>query len=472
MTDPRPHRRLSQLEFLWIAGWAAVLIPLFVVAARRVLHFHPVLTPSSVLARLKGRQLTTLVDLGGVGFEQLQAEGSLLNAEGARWRSVSRGAELELMGQRTAWGSFELDVPAFSVVDQDVVIALEPLPVDVLIELTLVERDGDMWHFGTQPLPAGSRELGVALGQLDYQGRSSRPQGLQEITRLYLCVQPALENATGSLVIERIAITPASLPEILVVPAPAIDERGYRNQHPVQAPEGSFRVAMLGDSMVYGSGLKATRGVDQQVFSAQLEALLQPALPGAQVLNFGVPGYNTELEVALYEETVRAYQPDLVMLFWFSNDDEDVRENRRVREQLRSSEKYRQLFSSLQDEDLLRRLITQEAGARSESLRSMELATESMGRLAALAEQDGIPVVLVIFYDTPARQRAALLEISEVQGWPVVELSGLLSRYGPRRIYVQAEQAPYDSHPSLFGHTVIAETLAAFLERAELIPAE
>ena len=68
------------------------------------------------------------------------------------------------------------------------------------------------------------------------------------------------------------------------------NEYGYRG--PARAPEkpeGVFRIAALGDSFVYGQGVPANDAV-----SAQLERKLSDQLPGVEVLNFGVPGYNME----------------------------------------------------------------------------------------------------------------------------------------------------------------------------------
>jgi hypothetical protein len=470
MTQQRPSPRLAQLKLLWIVLWAAVLVPLFVVVARRVLYFHPVVTLSSLTTWFQGRGRAPLVDFRQITLEQLETDGALVMTNGTRWQSSSRGAEVVPERHPPVWGSVELEVPPFSVFEQEILVELQPAPEGLWVELTLMEQDGDMWHLPSRRLPAGTRELSVSVAQLEYRGSTSRPQGLMDIHRLYLCLQPRAVVAAGSVVVERISIAPITLPEVLVVPAPVADEERFRNRHPVQPPDGAFRVTLLGDSMVYGSGLGLDSGEHDRIFSALLEGSLRTERAGVQVLNFSVPGFNTELEVALYEETVRAYEPDLVLLFWFSNDDEDVLENRRTRERLRGSDKYAQLYTAVQDEDLLQRLITQEAGVLSENRHSMALAIESMDQLERLAAEDGIPVALVVFYDTPERQLTVLRELCEAKGWPLLELDGLLSRYGPRRIYVQAEQAPYDSHPSLFGHEVIAETITDFLLDSELIP--
>ena len=93
---------------------------------------------------------------------------------------------------------------------------------------------------------------------------------------------------------------------------------GYRG--PLRRPERtdrSFRVAVLGDSFTFGWGVAA-----EEAWPALLEARLAEQLPGAdvEVLNFGVPGYNTWLQLLHWQRVVSRYQPDAVLLGYYSND--------------------------------------------------------------------------------------------------------------------------------------------------------
>jgi hypothetical protein len=55
------------------------------------------------------------------------------------------------------------------------------------------------------------------------------------------------------------------------------------------ANPGMTRIAMLGDSFVYGMGVQGT-----ETLSARLSEALAAAGKSVEVLNFGVPGYNTK----------------------------------------------------------------------------------------------------------------------------------------------------------------------------------
>lgn len=74
---------------------------------------------------------------------------------------------------------------------------------------------------------------------------------------------------------------------------------------------GTIRIIVLGDSFTYGDGVAAS-----DALPAQLERDLnqRAAAPRYEVLNLGVPGYNTAQEVAYFEEAGLALHPDMIIL--------------------------------------------------------------------------------------------------------------------------------------------------------------
>jgi lysophospholipase L1-like esterase len=85
------------------------------------------------------------------------------------------------------------------------------------------------------------------------------------------------------------------------------DRRYARERTP-----GVRRIAIVGDSVTFGIGVRA-----DEVYSEQLEAALGE---GSEVLNFGVGGYNAYNERGLLESRVLAYRPDLVLVQFCIND--------------------------------------------------------------------------------------------------------------------------------------------------------
>jgi hypothetical protein len=97
----------------------------------------------------------------------------------------------------------------------------------------------------------------------------------------------------------------------------SVNASGFRDHEyaKTKAP-GVFRIAMLGDSIVWGHGLEL-----QDTFAKQLERMLNENTNKTfEVLNFGVSGYSTRQEVELYRVKASEYDPDLVIVGYCLND--------------------------------------------------------------------------------------------------------------------------------------------------------
>lgn len=93
-----------------------------------------------------------------------------------------------------------------------------------------------------------------------------------------------------------------------------VNADGFRDRSYARPkPAGTARVVVLGDSIVFGTGLAA-----EETFAKQLEAHLAPR--AIEVLNLGVPGYDVAQEVALLEHVALAYEPDVVLVGYSVND--------------------------------------------------------------------------------------------------------------------------------------------------------
>ena len=83
--------------------------------------------------------------------------------------------------------------------------------------------------------------------------------------------------------------------------------------HPLAKTPGRTRVLFLGDSFTFGWGLEL-----QYSFPRQLAALLGER--SWEIINLGVPGYNTIMEILHFEQAGLKYSPDLVILMYHLND--------------------------------------------------------------------------------------------------------------------------------------------------------
>lgn len=102
-----------------------------------------------------------------------------------------------------------------------------------------------------------------------------------------------------------------------------INSDGMRDrEHSLAKPAGTFRIAVLGDSFAEAMAVPA-----EQAFWSVMERELAGCAPGRriEVLNFGVAGYGTAQELIMLRRNVWKYNPDLVLLAFFTGN--DVRNN-------------------------------------------------------------------------------------------------------------------------------------------------
>ncbi|MCB0311070.1 MAG: SGNH/GDSL hydrolase family protein [Bdellovibrionales bacterium] len=87
---------------------------------------------------------------------------------------------------------------------------------------------------------------------------------------------------------------------------------------PLLKRSGTYRIGLLGDSFAFGWGVEW-----QQTFGHILEERLNARASNGrrfEVLNFGVPGYSTFQQVALYKERAGDFDLDEILVFMVDND--------------------------------------------------------------------------------------------------------------------------------------------------------
>ncbi len=97
-----------------------------------------------------------------------------------------------------------------------------------------------------------------------------------------------------------------------------INSRGFRGPEWDDTPAaGVTRIAMVGDSHIFGEGL-----LEEEIFSTRLGAHLGERYPDRtfEVLNLGVSGYNTEQELQVVRRRALPADPDVVLVGYCTND--------------------------------------------------------------------------------------------------------------------------------------------------------
>lgn len=81
---------------------------------------------------------------------------------------------------------------------------------------------------------------------------------------------------------------------------------------------GSLRIALIGDSHAFGYGVKFEQTMGEILAKRLSSRLARPV----EVMNFGVSGYNSEQELAVFERYAMPLKPDLVLVLTCNNDND------------------------------------------------------------------------------------------------------------------------------------------------------
>jgi lysophospholipase L1-like esterase len=247
---------------------------------------------------------------------------------------------------------------------------------------------------------------------------------------------------------------------------------GYRDrEHEVAKPPGTYRIAVLGDSIAAGYRIART----EDAFPVRLETLLRAAGLPVEVLSFAVTGYNTEQEVETLRVRALQFAPDLVLVAYCHNDRRQP--DARILELLREARGSRNVVPPLSEAD---RILTHSAlyrfiryGVLQAADRQKEEAAEVQGgdtverslhELAQIGRKEEFPVLLAVFpylpqpYDRKhSQQHDWLAGISQREGLYYLDLRPAFRDCGP-----PLDELRFDRyHPTGAGHACAAAAMSA-----------
>ncbi|MBU2677986.1 MAG: SGNH/GDSL hydrolase family protein [Gammaproteobacteria bacterium] len=97
---------------------------------------------------------------------------------------------------------------------------------------------------------------------------------------------------------------------------PELNELGFRDRTVNSVkPPGTYRIAIIGDSLTYGQGL-----LTEERFSNLLSNELNKSTGTYEVLNFGRAGAETDDHINILRDNILDFSPDFVLIQWFVND--------------------------------------------------------------------------------------------------------------------------------------------------------
>jgi lysophospholipase L1-like esterase len=264
--------------------------------------------------------------------------------------------------------------------------------------------------------------------------------------------------------------------------------RGARD-FSLRKPARTFRIAGLGDSVMFGWGVGEGEPY-LQIIQRKLDETARDRR--FEVLNFGVPGYNTAMEVATYEHKAAAFSPDLVIIHFIGND-LGLPHFMQVPESLRSASRsylldfLRARFGSMQDEvdpDLLAHdrsteepKLRRQAPVQYRHMVGPDAYLREMARLAALIRPRHVPV-LVMALGSSSGKGILAHQAAIANGFGFLDVSPSFSRYlrehslgTGKAAWRRAFQIPHDAHPTPLGHQLYAEALFGELEKMGIVKA-
>lgn len=285
----------------------------------------------------------------------------------------------------------------------------------------------------------------------------------------------------------------------------SVNSAGFRDDEYPESKGDRYRVVVIGDSITFGNDLR-----EDQRFTEMLEADLAERYPDipVDVLNLGVGGFDTVMEVAFLEQIGLRYDPDLVVVAFCVNDVSDNSPNARYIRSLRAvqSPAYRLRTLQLVRVALDRVLLRLEHAARNSDLEAQasnleyvdspinnELLDElesfarsqigpdesqplvwyrSRARLSkvafafnwlgSLAKENGFEVLVSIvpYLDSnpgflPVYE--VVEKLAEEEHFSVLRVEDRFIENDPAKLRIRAEDG---IHPNVEGHRLIAESLA------------
>jgi lysophospholipase L1-like esterase len=248
----------------------------------------------------------------------------------------------------------------------------------------------------------------------------------------------------------------------------AINSLGLREREiPPEKPDGTTRIMVLGDSIVFGWGVRA-----EDTLPANLERDLDAAgaFGHAQVINTGVGNYNTAMEVEYFLKSGAALNPDIVVLGYFINDAEPTPTYKPVPWIARHSYAYAITGGAW---DTFKRMVlggpdwkAYYAGLYTDDAPGWKAAQDAVRRLAAYCHSHNIRLVLANIPELRelnpypfATVNARIAVLAAENGVEYIDLLPALQDQQPASLWVTAP----DPHPNAKAQGLMARRLADYL---------
>lgn len=242
------------------------------------------------------------------------------------------------------------------------------------------------------------------------------------------------------------------------------NSRGMRDEeHLLEKALGEVRIAVLGDSFTMPAGVEI-----EAAYHQVLEQLLAQDEPDTTFtcLNFGVGGYALRQYVAVLRHRALAYDPDLVLVGFCTQNDHRVPPEslfHKTYEPRERSYPARRSFLVRQLERAQRKSATREQVF---SPREAAYLERYFGELSLLSKSADVPVVVLGLSHLPDDEYMVELEARVLAaGLRFLDLSGPFVDAVPGEYWIYS----IDKHPNAKAHAIFAEGIARYLKAEGLL---
>lgn len=306
--------------------------------------------------------------------------------------------------------------------------------------------------------------------------RGTEFESIEELRRTMVQSGPSEETSSiegGARVSLRALVRPHPNDSIIYTLKPDLDltfmrarvrtnSCGMRSpERSIVKPPGVYRIALIGDSFAFGWGVE-----QHETFAQRLEDALNIRAAGKlrfEVLNFGVPGYSTFQEVALFEELGLQFNPDAVLVYFVQNDFGMPFFIRDV------SGSGGGILSSVRFVQMANRILRPEQTDTQMQKRGMG-PDQALRRLDEITSERGIKTLLTInprkSWKSDLKRLPSTRNSTSLRFVPLRD--GLLEYMAAQNVREEDLTLAFDPHPSPLRHNIFGQLLSAYF--LEVIP--
>ena len=264
-----------------------------------------------------------------------------------------------------------------------------------------------------------------------------------------------------------------------------INSQGFRDmEFSVLKRAGTRRIAVVGDSISFGSGIRNINDAYPKLF----EGYLNNGSKKYEVYNFGIPGYDADDELETIKNKVVNYKPDIIIIEYYENDLENVDPELQSTENIENWQIpvagfwlreisytyyfFESRFNRAAENIGIKKKWLDTLNTTYNSETNREYNLKVYGNISKIAKENNATVILVIFpvisdfknYQFQIVHEFAK-EIAQKNNFYFVDLLDEFKKYPADRLVVNK----YDYHPNELGHQVAAEKiLESFINQSIL----